>query len=330
MQKSVHWVPTNMQSTGASAAPTAPASQSSIVEHVSGAGTGTPNASVTNAQTSEQAQSGNVLSSKPLTIPILPGAVPTKPARVSRPPTAKQLEALEVIRARRSAEAAAKKAAKEAQKAAVGLAAAAAKSQAAVTKAAAVAAKSAAAIDKLPVSLAAQGRRRTQDMAELPAVLRRMESKMEARLQTVMDTVSKIAKANAAATMPIHGLRHFPTPSADVMRLLKPGGPTQTTSLLSSMGIATHGGRSKAAPRRVLKTATFQPATSLAPSVMSAPASVEDYEQDDAETPASAAGDEDDMDGTTLAEEDDIVVDDELEIDGGGEEDGESSVEDPF
>jgi len=134
----------------------------------------------------------------PSTFPILPGAatvgVPAR--RAVRVPTAKQLEALEANRKKRQAEAAVRRAEKLAQKASL--------------------------VASIPMSQAAKTRNRSADIAELPDVLRRMETKFEARMQTVMDAMTKMQRvASQSSSSPIPQ-RFFPRPTKGVLSLLQP------------------------------------------------------------------------------------------------------------
>jgi len=162
--------------------------------------------------------------------PLLPGAVtkgvPTP--RAVRVPTAKQLEALEANRKKRQAEAAVRRAEKLAAKASELAKSAEEKKEATAAVATATAAATADLVASIPISQAAKARKRTADIAEMPDALRRMESKFEARMQTVLDAMTKMQRA-AAQTKPTAfpiPQRFFPRPTKGVLTLLGQQPPT--------------------------------------------------------------------------------------------------------
>lgn len=152
-------------------------------------------------------------------IPSLPGEVSSK--RAPRKPTAKQLEALEANRKKRQAEAVARKAVKIAEKAATVAASATAKKDEAEANAQKTAAVTASIVASIPPSQAATARKRSADIAELPIQLRRMEAKFEARMQTILDSMHKMATVRAASTAPQRYFPRVPVPVA-VQRLSDP------------------------------------------------------------------------------------------------------------
>lgn len=141
-------------------------------------------------------------------MPVLPGEVSGK--RAPRKPTPKQLEALEANRRKRQAEAVARKAIKAAEKASAQAAVAVGKKEEADAVAATTAAVTAEIVAAIPPSQAATARKRSADIAELPHQLRLMEAKFEARLQTMMDTMSKLTTPRIGSGVPVPINRYFP------------------------------------------------------------------------------------------------------------------------
>lgn len=161
-------------------------------------------------------------------VPELPGAIQTK-TKQPRIPSQKQLEALDANRKKRQAEASARKAAKLADKAAAVAASAEARKSEAVAAAVSAQSASASIVASIPPSIAAQQRKRSAEIAEIPAALKRLETKLDARMQSVMDAMTRIQKAAVSNSVPLNvPLRHFPKPTKSVLRLISSATPTRT------------------------------------------------------------------------------------------------------